>query len=136
MKALNTRMMIFAAGAVAAAGMAYGQDRLKADIPFDFRLAHVTLPAGSYTFDRLMDPSGVDKIRVTGASSRLTVMSLPMDGNRKAAGKPSAVFACNDQGCALSELRTYDGTYVYPAQKIKEVGLTAVHVPLKSSSGD
>jgi len=114
MKTLANRLVMFAASAVVLGTMAYGQTNLKAEVPFAFRTASATLPAGNYQI----------KASNTGAATTMSVwntathrgvymVSAPADTYRTA--RPSLVFLCGNHGCSLSEIRTGSGTYTYAA---------------------
>ena len=51
MKTIANRIIVIAASVIALGTVAYGQTTMTAEIPFAFRAASATLPAGTYTFD-------------------------------------------------------------------------------------
>ena len=115
MKTLTNRLVIFAASAVLLGTAAYGQDRLKADIPFAFHTATASLPAGSYEFDAsLRDVTTIRSLN-TASHKGVFAMSSPLD-TYKATAKPNAEFLCENGNCVLNAINTGAGSYRYPVQ--------------------
>jgi hypothetical protein len=116
MKTLTNRLVIFAASAVLLGTMAYGQERMKAEIPFAFHTANASLPAGNYEFDRPSIQDVVTTIRRLNGDSHKAVLalSLPLDTYNKATKAPSAEFVCENGNCVLRAVTTSAGTYRYP----------------------
>jgi hypothetical protein len=108
---------MFAAGIVLLGTMAYGQERMKAQIPFAFNAANAPLPAGNYEFESPSIHGSATTIRVLNSDSHKTVvvLSLPLDPYHKAGDVPTANFVCQRGTCQLSAIRTYAGTFQYPA---------------------
>jgi len=133
MKTFVNRIAVFAAGAVVFGTMAYGQ-QMTADIPFAFNVSGKTMPAGSYT---LVDTSGsgthVTSIRNSAARTSVLAVSSAVDSN--ATGTASLQFACRTTGCALTAVKTPDGTRnYYPSWKLsrhERATLSMVDVPAR-----
>jgi hypothetical protein len=117
MKTLANRIVMFAASAVLLGTMAYGQEHMRAEIPFAFNAADAPLPAGNYEFDSPTIHGSGTTIRVLNSDSHkvVIVLSLPLDPYHKAADVPTANFVCQRGTCQLNSIRTYAGTYQYPA---------------------
>jgi hypothetical protein len=115
MKTLANRLSMFAASAVLLGTMAYGQERIKAEIPFAFHTATASLPAGTYEFDHRVGDA-VSTIRLISSESHKAVFagSLPLDTHNAANNRPSAEFLCRNGNCELRAITTYAGTYRYP----------------------
>jgi hypothetical protein len=133
MKTIANRLVMFAASAVVLGTMAYGQSeiQMKAEIPFAFRVAESTLPAGSYVFYRESSNGTMTTGRLFNAASHrsVAVEGTRFDSSHTASGSPSAVFVCGkgNQGCSLSEIRLSNGTLSYAvpqkAARDKEVSI-------------
>jgi hypothetical protein len=117
MKILANRIVMLAASAVLLGTMAYGQEHMKAQIPFAFVAADAPLPPGNYEFDSPTIHGSGTTIRVLNSDSHkvVVVLSLPLDTYHKAADVPTANFLCQRGTCQLSAIRTYAGTFQYPA---------------------
>jgi len=140
MKSFTNRLVVFAASAVLLGTMAYGQT-LKAEIPFAFHTANASLPAGTYTIDRVTGAGFANTLRFYNTQSRRSVVavSTPLDGYRRAAKKPTMVFACGGQGCVLREIKMSIGSYSYPAYGKSARGretVSLIEVPLTTRNGD
>jgi hypothetical protein len=99
-------------GAVAA----YGQDRVVANIPFEFKTIAGVQPAGQYT----VSEHGVSAVlrHVDGKTSLLGI-GVPEDIERN---QPAQVtFVCgSESGCVLTGIRFEDGrSWKYPAPRPK-----------------
>ena len=107
-RTFNTATLIAAAALTLSATAAYGQNKLTADIPFEFRVNGSTLPAGQYEIDRLHLGSYPSILKVTSvetgrgiavvASSRI----YPYAG--RAEQRPHIEFRCIQSGCSIREL--------------------------------
>jgi hypothetical protein len=139
MKNFANRLAVFAASAVVLGTMAYGQT-MKAEIPFAFRTSNASLPAGTYTIERLNGNGFTNTMRLYNTELHRSVVAVasPLNMYRRAAEKPSIVFACGGQGCILREIKTSDGSYAYPerhgARDREAVSL--IEVPLTARNGD
>jgi hypothetical protein len=138
MKTLANRLVMFAASAVVLGTMAYGQTKMKAEIPFAFSTVNATLPAGSYEFS---GQSTTNTTRLWNAASHRGVLavSAPLDTYRTATGHPSIVFVCGNEGCSLKEIRTSNGTLTYQvshrATRDKEA-VSVISIPLTALNGE
>jgi len=142
MNAFANRLIVFAASALAAGTMAYGQNRMTAEIPFAFNTVAGTQPAGTYEF-RSLPTNGTDHlISVQNtATNRTTVAGLPMfDSWHKASGpNPTLEFVCQASACSLRAIVTGDGSLIYSTpgkRSAKRYPVAVISVPLKVLSSD
>jgi hypothetical protein len=140
MKSFTNRLAAFAASAVVLGSMAYGQT-MKAEIPFAFRTANASLPAGNYIIDRVPGTGITNTLRLYNTELRRSVVavSAPLNMYRGAAERPSMVFACGDRGCTLREIKTSNGSYSYPEWRKSERDnetVSLIQVPLTLRNGD
>jgi hypothetical protein len=140
MKSFTNRLVVFAASAVVLGTMAYGQT-MKAEIPFAFRTTNASLPAGTYTIDRLSGAGFANMLHLYNTESHRSVVtvSTPLDAYRRAAEKPSMVFSCGGQGCVLREIKTSSGSYSYPASPKSardHEAVSTIEIPLTTRNGD
>jgi hypothetical protein len=136
MKSLTNRLVMFAASAVLFGTMAYGQTPMNAAIPFAFRTANATLPAGNYTVNRVT--TATMQLYNKDSGRGVFVASLPVDWYNTVQ-KPVLVFACVEQDCTLREIKTGNGTYTYPETHKTARGREAVSligVPLTKRNAD
>jgi hypothetical protein len=131
MKTLVASAMVFAA-------IASAQSPLKVEIPFDFRTVNATLPAGSYLVRRATTAVGNVTIFENASSHRSVVAQAAiMDPSRT--DDPAIVFVCQNGSCALSAIRTANGTLTYarPRNARREEGaLSFVSIPIVTRNGD
>jgi hypothetical protein len=111
----TTKMMIAATTLMVAAGCASAQT-LKAEIPFNFRVADKVLPAGTYQLSNVHMLSGNPVFRIAGSEG--TVMALPKSaGDAKhawtAAHQPVLSFECVESRCSLAQVYTGTGASAY-----------------------
>ena len=142
MNAFANRLIVFAASALAAGTMAYGQNRMTAEIPFAFHTVAGTLPAGTYVF-RSVSQNGIEHLITVQntATSRTTVAGLPMfDSWHMAAGpNPTLEFVCQAGACSLRAIVTGDGSLIYSTpgkRSTKQYPVAVISLPLKVSSSD
>jgi hypothetical protein len=138
MKSFTNRLVVFAASAVVLGTMAYGQT-MNAEIPFAFHTTNASLPAGNYTIDRLTTANATMRLHNTDSGRSVYVGSSPVDPFHAAPEKPVIVFACGEQGCALREIKTSDGTYSYPASRKTardHEAVSLIRIPLSPRNGD
>jgi hypothetical protein len=103
---------VLALGAVAA----YGQDRVVANIPFEFKTIAGVQPAGQYT----VSEQGVSaRLRHVAGKTSLLGIGVPEGIERNQA--PQLVFTCgSESGCVLTRVRFEDGrSWKYPAPRLK-----------------
>jgi hypothetical protein len=122
MKNIANRLVLFAAAALSLGTAAYGQNILKADVPFAFRSPTGTVLAGHYTV-RIVNNGGGNiaqiRDRVTGRGMVSITNSLYSDG--RAAITPRLVFRCAEgAGCQLSEIWTLTGGFSVPVKHVRE----------------
>ena len=111
----TTKMMIAATTLLVAAGCASAQT-LKAEIPFNFRVANKVLPAGTYQLSNVHMTSGNTVFRITGSEG--AVLALPKssgDADRAwaAARQPVLSFECVESRCSLAKVYTGTGSSAY-----------------------
>jgi hypothetical protein len=140
MKTTANRLIVIAAGVFALGTAAFGQNRVTAEIPFAFKTASATLPAGTYEFTRVQSTaiSNVVTIRNVATSQQVLAGNPLFTDYNKATDKPIAEFACGKDGCALKALRTNAGSVQYPApHHAKDHEKVAViSIPMKPVSGE
>jgi hypothetical protein len=139
MNALTNRVSLIAASALVFGTMAFGQTPvLKAQIPFDFRTAWGTLPAGTYTIRDARTPARSDVVSLRNEASKQNFSLMRQMVEYEASSAPVVVFRCGADGCALSAIRQVDGTtsfYGAPQSKRdKEAAL--ISVPVYSVKAD
>lgn len=78
--------------------MAYGQNRMKAEIPFAFHTTNAMLPAGTCIVNRVGGAGVLNTMRLYDPASHRSVpaVSLQVDTLGKA-DKPSIMFGCVEQ---------------------------------------
>src|SRR5438477_6111669 len=103
MKNLTKNMMIAAAALVVAAGAAQAQ-QLKAEIPFSFRAAGTTMPAGEYRVEGVRIQN-TQTFKLTNVDTNRAVLALPNAGNNPArTGDATLTFECGGSHCALVQV--------------------------------
>ena len=108
MTSFTKTSLVAAAALLIVAGAASAQT-LKADIPFAFHVADKTLPAGSYTVDRIADGPVYLLRNENGSGGAAALGQAPHDPPKawKAEGSPKLVFRCGESTCTLTDL--WDG---------------------------
>jgi len=139
MKTIANRMIVIAASVIALGTTAFGQNRMTAEIPFSFRTASGTLPAGTYEFNRA--PSAVPGhsiiIRNVATDKSVFAGNALYNAWSKATDAPVAVFLCGSDGCALRALKTRDGSTEYNVPKSKDhEKMAEIKVPMRPRSTD
>lgn len=123
MNALTNHIAKLAAAAVFMGTLAYGQGSVvKVKVPFEFRTATGTLPAGTYTIKADPNQGNSSVTWLRNDATRHTVLAVRSMSEYKlsSAGKPVVIFRCGDDGCALKGIRTFDGTTsYYPSRQSK-----------------
>ena len=139
MNSTLVRSSVFAAAMLAFGTLSYAQDKVVADINFNFRSTTVDHPAGHYTITAKR--SGTLVFQLTNEESRRSVLlmgQVPLSG--KEHEEPRLVFRCNSVTCGLTEI--WMGEYgAYKVAKPKMTpseGERIAIVPLKviHSNGD
>ena len=111
----TTKLMIAATTLMVAAGCASAQS-LKAEIPFNFRVADKVLPAGTYQLSNVQLASGNPLFRIAGSDG--AALALPKssgDANRAWTAARQAVlsFECVENRCSLATVYTGSGANAY-----------------------
>jgi hypothetical protein len=114
MKTLANRIVVVMAGAIVWGSVAYGQTEMKANIPFAFRTAISSLPAGAYTVARPSTVGGTPIVTLRNQESGKTVFVPGGINDTWKPGKPSLMFRCtDDSGCVLAGMKTLDRAITY-----------------------
>ncbi len=135
------RFLLVGAVALAAASAAYGQNLMKANIGFPFKMQSANLPAGSYDVVPSTDASS--RYWVLRSEHRAVIVSARYaieQPRTPSEAHPRLVFNCGSHGCALAEIWTPDGAgYAAPRPKLspaEKERLAVVVVPLTTSKAD
>jgi hypothetical protein len=130
MKSITNRLFLFAAAALSLGTVAYGQDILKADIPFAFHGPAGTESAGHYTV-RVQNHGGGYIAQIRDRATGRGVISLTNQlGNKNGAAiTPHLVFRCRETGCQLSEIWTPTGGFSVPVKHVRDAEYVA-SIPL------
>jgi len=138
MKNIANRMIVFAASALALGTVAYGQTNMTAEIPFAFKTASGTQPAGTYQFSSTSGVGSHSLIVRNTAMQKATFAGVPLvDAYNKAADKPVLVFACSEGRCSLTAIRTSSGSLEYAApRKAAHAEVLVIEIPLKTLATD
>jgi len=141
MKTYMNRIAMFAAGALLAGTMANAQERLTANVPFDFHVSGRPLPAGTYDIaHRSAGASNMYVFRNAATGKAGMVAGGALSNEATAPGEATLVFACVKSNCALASVRTVNGTrHYYPNLKLSgrdKEALAMVEVPLHGAKGD
>jgi hypothetical protein len=111
MKTKLNSLLLTAAGLTLSVAAAYGQNKIVANVPFEFHTAAGVQVAGVYSISQ---EGAVTKLvnQDTGRASLLGI-GTPEDANSKAV--PQLKFVCgSESGCALSSVTIADGrSYSY-----------------------
>jgi hypothetical protein len=88
-------------GLIAVSG--WGQQTIKANVPFPFQITHTEMPAGEYSVRQLQ--SGSPVLIFNNWEAHKTVMTLS-SGRLGASSdtRPRLVFHCEDDRCSLAEI--------------------------------
>jgi hypothetical protein len=140
LKTLVSRIVTLAAGAMVLGTLAFGQTEMKATIPFPFRTAISTLPAGDYTVIRFSTVNGSPMVRMQNRSTMKTVIVPGGLTDNWKAGNPSVTFRCTDEGnCALSGIRTPYSAVSYAMghnKSARDKEGAVVVIPLRAVNAD
>jgi len=120
-RAFLNHSLIAAAVALALGTAAYGQDKITANIPFEFSANGAVHEAGTY--DVVKNPSNL-VLQLRNAANGQSVhlgIGVPEGGSPSAEARPRLVFQCReDGGCALAQVWIADGRgYSYAVPKAK-----------------
>jgi len=121
MKSIANRLFLFAAAALSFGTAAYGQNILKADVPFAFRGPAGTTSAGHYIVRVENNGSGyLAQIRDRVTGHGVITFTNRLDSKAGAAIAPRLVFRCAETGCQLSEIWTRDGGFGLPVKHVRD----------------
>ena len=112
MKNVTTSALILAAAALTfsvTAAFAQSTTRLKAEIPFSFRIGSQQYPAGTYETSVIGTNTGAKVVKIVNMESGTprVVMASARAYPRNAASEESGarlVFRCENSGCVLSQV--------------------------------
>jgi len=123
MKRSTLNLLLATAAVLAASTMASAQT-IKADIPFPFRAAGVTMTPGSYELTRFSLSHQLLELRDLNRNKTIVLSAgIPQDAPLAwtTAGRPMLSFTCGDNGCALTRVWTGRGSdaqkFVVPQEK-------------------
>jgi hypothetical protein len=122
MKSIANRLFLFAAAALSLGTAAYGQNILKADIPFAFRGPAGNAPAGHYTV-RVENQGSGYLAQIRDRATGRGVLSITNQLYSKAGADiaPRLVFRCAEgAGCQLSEIWTRTGGFSVPVKQVRD----------------
>jgi hypothetical protein len=139
MKTLINRIVMLATGAMVLGTLAYGQTEMKATIPFPFRTAISTLPAGEYTIGRFSTVNGTPLAALKNHATTKTVLVPGGLTDNWKAGSPSVTFRCTDDGgCVLTGITTpYSAiSYTVSHKSVRDKEATFFVIPLRPVNAD
>jgi hypothetical protein len=110
MKTLNTFVLAMSAAAMLGTTGLYAQSGVVANVPFNFTVETVRMPAGEYTLQPLSTASGVIQLvnHETGKSVLVNAPGLPTH-NGKGEETGMIIFHCYGDRYFFSEVWTPDG---------------------------
>ena len=120
---MKTQVRNFALGGIFAALLSSpllnAQERAVAEIPFDFHVLNMTLPAGAYTVVRA---ASTHVLRVENNGGRDGIFLLAETNDLKGGDvDPKLTFHCYDNRCFLSQINMPDGrTYNLSKGKLEK----------------
>ena len=131
MKNIANRFFLFAAAALSLGTAAYGQNLMKANVPFAFAVRGIAgASAGHYTVRLENNGNGsIAQIRDSVTGKGVVSLAMPLDNKAGAAIRPHLTFVCADAGCQLSEIWTLTGGFRIPVKHVRESEYVA-SVPL------
>jgi hypothetical protein len=128
--------VILAIGLLAAVAVgvhAQGPDALVVNVPFDFAVGNTTLPAGTYTIDRVQsnNSNNLELRSADGHSSAFTsgIVSLQFNGN------PKLVFNRYGDQYFLHEIRTAGGVHELARSRVEKKLAEMLKAESVSASG-
>jgi hypothetical protein len=136
MKSITNRFFLFAATAVFFGTTAFGQNPMKASVPFSFSVRGGAVAAGDYVVN-VDSHYGSKVVRLYNADTHQAAVALTFGAGGGPAEhiQPRLVFRCGDEGCALSEVWTANGGYALPQGKIRAHQYLA-SIPLTVNQGN
>jgi hypothetical protein len=136
MKSITNRLFLFAATAVFFGTTAFGQNPMKASIPFAFSIQGGAAAAGDYVINLDTQSSGkVVRLYNVDTHHAAVTLTVAAGGGIAEHIQPRLVFRCGDEGCALSEVWTANGGYALPQRKIRAHEYLA-SIPLTVNHGN
>lgn len=137
MKTIANRLIVFAASALALGTLAFGQNRLTADIPFAFQTPNGTWAAGTYQLTPQANSAAHAVVIRNMATNKVAIAGHAMLDYTASSSKPVLKFLCGQGVCALTAIRTSSGTLEYSvSHKSKNAEWAVVEVPLKTLATD
>lgn len=111
MKTLNTFVLVMSAAAMLGTTGLYAQNGVAANVPFNFTVDTVRMPAGGYTLKATSPMSGVIQMLnvATGESILVNAPSLLSTHKGQATESGKLIFHCYGDRCFFSEVWTPDG---------------------------
>ncbi len=85
-----------------ACGAAVQAQTVDVNVPFDFQVHGVTLPAGRYSVETDMNSGVVELRRDKGRAVEAMVSTIPAAGHDPAGNKPSLTFSRGEDGYRLT----------------------------------
>jgi len=141
MKQLTMNSLLAAAAVVLAAGTA-SAETLKADVPFTFQAAGVTMTPGTYEIRDVSRSAKFVVLRNTDTKNSVLMVYTSADVSKevKSRGTPALGFECSGARCAIRELWTGSETissYRFRGPKLAPDGDTRIAtIPLTAVKAD
>ena len=123
--------LIGALSLVLAAGSAFAQDEVRANVPFDFVANRATVPAGTYSITRLDMTSNIVVIHSLNKKANLMVGTMKR-GSQKTCDKTKLVFHRYGNRYFLSQIWVQGSSYLRELPK----GKLEAEIARNSSSDD
>ena len=122
MKSIANCLFLFAAAALSLGTAAYGQNTLKADVPFAFRGPAGTATAGHYIVRVENNGNGyIAQVRDRDTGRGVFSLANQLYNKVGAAIAPRLVFRCTEgTGCQLSEIWTPNGGFSVPVKHLRD----------------
>ena len=134
MKTTN-KLLVIAVSAAALGTMAYGAtETATAQIPFAFRTAGATLPAGSYQVTRNF--AGVNgMIRMQNTESRKAAIVMGISSEAPGTNVTALRFSCVD-GCELVGVRSRNNWVAITPHRKPRVQTATIEIPVVVATGN
>jgi len=112
MKNVTYRSMMLVAAALAASvapALAQGETRMKAEVPFAFRIGTTEYPAGSYVTSVNVTIGGTGILRLVNEATgepRYAMATAPISTQSASSrpGEPRLMFRCAESECSLAQV--------------------------------
>ena len=136
MKTIYVRFFsaFFALAALAVATRAQAVDRLIVNIPHDFVAAGKTLPAGTYTINRIND-FAIMELSLTSLENRTGVLLFSSEFSSTREDKPALTFNHVGNQYFLSKIETLDHIFTFPVTTKPAVQVAMKNQSTPSASG-